>query len=206
VGLGCCGTVTWHAEGLDTADHNGARSHPAAGLGRPRRLHGGLSAHLSHSTTPLIGNKAHKLDGMGVGYMHTEALFLATSREGMGRGRPQRAWELFCYEQRMPIMYVCMYAAVAELAPDSRNGKGEGAGKDLVRSHLFGACQPIGPRSLDCKRVMNCKGPWMAPRGRECNGWRAAVAGACNGFMHDLPCDAPQSRERWRSAQCMTVE
>ena len=27
--------------------------------------------------------------------MHTEALFLATSREGMGRGSPQRAWELF---------------------------------------------------------------------------------------------------------------
>ena len=37
--------------------------------------------------------------------MHTEALFLATSREGMGRGSPQRAWELFCYEQRMPIHF-----------------------------------------------------------------------------------------------------
>ena len=84
-------------------------------------------------------------DGTVKNSMHTEALFLATSREGMGRGRPQRAWELFCYEQRMPIMYVCMYAAVAELAPDSRNGKGEGAGKDLVRSHLFCDWQPIEP-------------------------------------------------------------
>ena len=47
--------------------------------------------------------------------MHTEALFLATSREGMGRGRPQRAWEPFCYQQPHADSF---YSMVFNIAAD----------------------------------------------------------------------------------------
>ena len=69
-------------------------------------------------------------------------------------------------------MYVCIYvcrsrgicAAVAEFAPGSRKGKGEGVGKDILRSQSssFGSWQLTGPGSFECKRVINCKGLWHA--------------------------------------------
>ena len=47
--------------------------------------------------------------------MHTEALYLATSWEGMGRGRRQRAWEPFCYQQLHADLF---YSMVLNIASD----------------------------------------------------------------------------------------